>query len=237
MQRKRVAALPRSLLYQSTPPQFGDICHLSHTALLCHHHLMTPTLDLKHALFAEREASFFRLKGGFPIPLAGAVYWIMLGTVGYLTPNRQLWIFVAFWMSGIMFPIALLFAKLFRNNFMRERTAVTDAIFPAFASMLLFWPIAISAWWTYPPIVPLILAIGMSTHWPIIGWMYGRTALFTTHAVVRAIACFILWNWFPSTRFTLLPFTVAFIYLVTVIAIFFASSAKKHTQATEALAS
>jgi hypothetical protein len=126
-----------------------------------------------------------------------------------------------------MFPLALLFAKLFRNNFMRNRTAVTNVPFPAFASMLLFWPTAISAWWTYPAIVPLILAIGMSTHWPIIGWTYGRTALFTTHAVMRVIACFILWKWFPSTRFTLLPFTVALIYLATVIAVFFTSSTRE----------
>jgi hypothetical protein len=198
---------------------------------------MTPAIDLKQALFDEREASFFRLQGGFPIPLAGTVDWAMLGTIGYLTPNRHLWIFIAYCLSGVMFPIAILFAKLFRNNFMRDRTAVSDTIFPAFTSMLLFWPIAISAYWTYPPIVPLILAIGMSTHWPIIGWMYGRTALFTTHAVVRAIACFILWNWFPTTRFTILPFTVAFIYLATVIAIFFASSAKRQASNTEALVS
>jgi hypothetical protein len=84
--------------------------------------------------------------------------------------------------------------------------------------------LAISAWWTYPPIVPLILAVGISIHWPIIGWIYGRTCIYTAHAAVRAIACFILWNWFPATRFTLLPFTVALIYIFTVFAICLSSA-------------
>jgi uncharacterized protein DUF7010 len=73
-----------------------------------------------------------------------------------------------------------------------------DALWPAFVSMLLFWPIAISAYWTYPQLVPLVLAIGMSIHWPLIGWTYGRTAIYTAHAVVRAVACFVLWNWWPQ---------------------------------------
>jgi hypothetical protein len=137
--------------------------------------------------------------------------------------SRGQWILLAFVTSGGIFPLALLFAKLFRVNFMGDKTAVTDLLFPAFASMLLFWPIAISAFWTYPQLVPLVLAIGMSLHWPIIGWMYGRTAIFTTHAVVRAIVCFVLWNWWPSSRFTLLPFAVCALYLATIVAIFIAA--------------
>ena len=31
----------------------------------------------------DQLASFVRLKGGFPFPLAGAVYWVALGVAGY----------------------------------------------------------------------------------------------------------------------------------------------------------
>jgi hypothetical protein len=191
-------------------------------------------MDLKQALFADREASFFRLRAGYPIPLAGATWWAILGTAGYLLPSRGQWILFAFVTSGAVFPLALLFAKLSKVDFMHDKTAVTDLLFPAFTSMLLFWPIAISAFWTYPQLVPLILAIGMSIHWPVIGWTYGRTAIFTAHAVVRAIACFVLWNWWPSTRFTVLPFTVSAIYLATVCALLIASSPERQkTQKTK----
>jgi hypothetical protein len=85
--------------------------------------------------------------------------------------------------------------------------------------MLLFWPIAVAAWWSHPPLVPLVLAIGMAIHWPVIGWTYGRTALFTAHAVVRAVACFAIWQWMPAHRYTLLPLAVSAVYLATVVAI------------------
>ena len=191
---------------------------------------MLNSMNLKQALFAEREASFFRLRGGYPIPIAGAVWWAALGMAGYLLHSHHLWIFLAFVTSGLMFPLAMLLARLLRNDFMRDRTAVSDLLFPAFTSMMLFWPIVISAWWAYPPLVPLILGIGMSIHWPVIGWTYGRTAIYTAHAVVRAIACFVLWNWFPSTRFTVLPFAVSAIYLATVAAILIASSAGRQAR-------
>ena len=83
---------------------------------------------------------------------------------------------------------------------------------------------AIAAFWTYPDLVPLILGVGMSIMWPVIGWSYGRTALYSTHAVVRAVMCFVLWNWWPSTRFTVLPLAVSAIYLATVVVLLVASS-------------
>ena len=184
------------------------------------------TVDLRLALLAEREATFFRLRGGYPIPLAGAVWWTFLGVAGYIFHNRGLWNLLAFATSGTIFPLALLLAKLFKIDFMRDRTAVSDAIFPNLVSMLLFWPIAFSAYGTYPQLIPLILSVGMAVQWPMVGWTYGRTALFTTHAIVRAITCFVLWNWFPSTRFTLLPLSVALIYLLTIGAILITSSAR-----------
>jgi len=196
---------------------------------------MTNSTDLRQALFAEREASFFRLKGGYPVPVAGAIWWAGLGVAGYLLPSRHLWIFLAFVTSGTIFPLAIVLAWLFKNNFMRDKTPVSDLLFPGLISMALFWPLAISAWWSYPPLVPLILAIGMSILWPVIGWTYGRTAIFTAHAVVRAIVCFILWNWFPSTRFTILPLAVSAIYLITIGAILISSSAGKKAQAATSI--
>ena len=179
---------------------------------------MDRTLALRTELRAERAAAYARLRGGFPIPLAGAVWWAALGVAGHVAAP-SLWIFVAFVSSGLIFPLALLFARLFRIDFMRDRSAIGDVILPAFISMLIFWPIAISAWWSFAPLVPLVLGIGMAIHWPVIGWTYDRTAMFSAHAVARAVVCFAIWNWLPAHRFTLLPLAVSAIYLITVGAI------------------
>jgi hypothetical protein len=189
---------------------------------------------LKSALVAEREATFFRLRGGYPIPLAGGIWWTVLSVAGYVIHRRELWILFAFVTSGTIFPLALLLAKVTKIDFMRDRTALSDMVLPALISMLLVWPMAISAFWTYPALVPLILSIGMSVQWPVIGWTYRRTTLFTSHAIVRAVACFVLWNWFPSTRFTLLPLTVAAIYAATVV-ILYVTSSQRTTIAVQAM--
>ena len=145
--------------------------------------------DLKAAVRADRLASYQRLKGGFPIPLAGAAYWAVLAYVGS-TRDAKIWWTVAMWGSGLIFPVALLLSRAFRIDFMRDRTSVSDVLLPTFVSMLLFWPMLAGAIWTAPTLAPLILAIGMSLHWPVIGWSYGRTGLFTAHAVFRAVLRF-----------------------------------------------
>ena len=67
--------------------------------------------------------------------------------------------------------------------------------------------------------ISLILAVGMSIHWPVIGWSYGRTALYSAHAISRAVIPTALWLLFPDERLTWLPLSVSAIYLVTVVVI------------------
>jgi hypothetical protein len=182
--------------------------------------------ELRAALRADRLAAYKRLRGGFPIPLAGAVYWGVLAWAGTRL-GIEPWCGLAFIGSGAIFPLALLFAKLFGNGFMKDRTAAGDVLVPAFIAMLLFWPMVVAAMQVAPQLVPLILAIGMSLHWPVIGWSYGRTTLYSAHSIVRAIAALLIWLLLPEARFTLLPLSVAAIYLVTVLAIFVDSARVK----------
>jgi len=176
------------------------------------------TTQLRAALLADRLAAYKRLRGGFPIPLAGAVYWGVLAWLGTILTVHS-WCMIAFIGSGTIFPMALLFAAIFRNGFMKDKTAAGDVLLPAFISMLLFWPMIIAAFSIAPQLVPLILAIGMSLHWPVIGWSYGRTGLYSAHSIVRAIVCLFIWLYYPEARFTVLPLAVACVYLVTVLAI------------------
>lgn len=175
--------------------------------------------ELKAALLKERLASYVRLRGGFPIPLAGAIYWLVLGIAGYRLELAD-WAMFAFISSGAIFPLALLLAKIFKNPFMKDKGVVDSVLVPAFISMLLFWAFIVVAVKEAPQIVPVILAIGMSIHWPVIGWSYGRSALFSAHAIVRALLVVFIWFQFPDAHLTLLPFSVAWVYLLTVGAIF-----------------
>lgn len=176
-------------------------------------------MDLNAALLAERHAAYVRLKGGYPLPVAGAIYWAALAVAGTVLPAKG-WILVALWCSGLIFPLGILVAKLVGNSFIKDRTAVSSLLLPAFISMLLFFPMLFAALQVAPALAPLILAIGMSIHWPMIGWSYGKTGIYSAHAIVRAVVCFAIWTWLPEGRFTLLPAAVALAYVGTVIAIF-----------------
>ncbi|MCQ8184153.1 DUF7010 family protein [Parvularcula maris] len=174
--------------------------------------------ELRLALKESRIATYYRLRGGFPIPLAGAVYWLALAYLGTIWQLGS-WAMAAFYGSGLIFPMAVLFSKLFGVEFLKDKAAVGSALLPAFISMLLFWsfiPAAVSA---APEMIVLILAVGMSGHWPVIGWTYGRTALYSAHAVARAVLCGWLWHAFPDDRLVVIPLTVAAIYLATVLGI------------------
>ena len=186
------------------------------------------TAELAAALKRERLQSYARLRGGYSIPAAGAVYWAILGLLGYQL-ELQDWAMAAFFGSGMIFPLALLFSKLLKNPFMKEKSPVGGVLLPAFLGMLLFWPMIIAAGQVAPSLIPLILAIGMSIHWPVIGWSYGRVFIYSAHAVIRAIAVLFIWLQFPEARLTWLPFSVAAVYFATIVVILVDSARIKTT--------
>jgi hypothetical protein len=135
------------------------------------------------------------------------------------------WSLLAAVMSGVIFPLAIGDAAIVRNPFMKVNVPDQGAVFMAMGAMLLFWPMAVAAMRNFNALTPLILAIGMSGHWPVFGWSYGRPLPFPAHAIVRAIVCFGVWEYLPDGRFTVLPAAVAAIYVVTVAVLFVDSGA------------
>lgn len=170
---------------------------------------MSFALDLSET----RRSYFAATGGGASLPAAGALYWGCLAAAGLVLPTPQ-WILAAFVTSGLIYPLGLLLQKPFGSN-INARSPLTSLFMPAFVGMFLSWPVTIAAYPVAPEITPLALAIGMSIHWPVIGWAYGKTLLFTGHAVVRAVAVSAVWFLLPDERFTTLPLMVAVIYLAT----------------------
>lgn len=184
-------------------------------------------MDLKAQLLRARLESYAALSGGYPVPLAGMIYWSALCVYGHVASLHN-WSVIAFITSGLIFPLAVVLAKVLRKDFMKAKGPVDSVLAPAFIGMLLFWPSAIIAYEAAPQLVPLILAIGMSAHWPVIGWSYGRTPIYAAHAIVRAIAVTAIWVTGPEVyRITVLPGAVSLIYIITVIALFIDSGAVK----------
>lgn len=170
-------------------------------------------MHFAQALDQERRYFLVTSNGGIALPVAGAIYWLVLGLAGfYLKPGQ--WVLLAFFTSGLIFPLGLLLQKPLRANLL-VKTPLSGMIAPALMAMLLSWPVTIAASGVNRSLAPLALAIGMSLHWPMIGWLF-KSRVCLLHAVVRAVVVSGIWYTFPADRFTVLPLAVAVIYGLTV---------------------
>lgn len=164
-------------------------------------------------LNAEKSKYIVATNGGIALPVAGFIYWLLLGMAGfYLEANT--WALLGFFTSGLIFPLGLLLQKPLHANLM-VKGPLSGLVLPAMTSMFLSWPMIIAGYLTDVSLVPLLLTIGMSLHWPAIGWMYGsKTCLI--HAISRVALVTLLWFALPEYRFTVIPLVVSLIYLITI---------------------
>jgi hypothetical protein len=175
-------------------------------------------MSLVETLASERSALYARARGGVSAPAAGFLYWGGLALLGKVLPERG-WMLAAFFGSGLIFPLAILLQRPLGADVL-AKSPLSGAVFAALFSMLIgTWSITITAFLKAPALVPLTLAIGMALHWPVIGWMYGRTVLFSLHLIVRTAAVMAIWLLWPTERFTLLPTAVSAVYFVTAVII------------------
>lgn len=177
-------------------------------------------MDLRDGLLDVRRNSYARLRGGYPIILAGMIYWLALSVFSQLVePTAQLQ--AGFILSNMIVPLAMVIALIVRNPFMKDRTVLSPLLVPTFIAMLLFWPMLfIAKSEAGAGVVISILAIGLSLHWPVIGWTYGRTVLFSAHAIVRAALVLWIFYAFPDQQMLYIPLGVAACYAVTALIVY-----------------
>jgi len=80
-------------------------------------------MDLKAQLLRERLESYAALSGGYPVPLAGMIYWAALCVYGHVATLHN-WSVIAFITSGLIFPLAVVLAKVLRKDFMKAKGPV-----------------------------------------------------------------------------------------------------------------
>jgi len=171
-------------------------------------------MNFVEQLSQEKRNYLVGSNGGISLPIAGAVYWLLLSIAG-LYLSTKAWGFWAFCTSGLIFPLGLLLSKFVKSD-LTYKSSLTNLFLPALLSMMLMFPSAIAAFSIAPELVPLILAIGMSVHWPVITWAYGIVKVGIGHALIRTILVTGIWYLFPEYRLTLLPLTVSLVYIGTV---------------------
>lgn len=168
--------------------------------------------DIATALLQERRRYCAEAGGGVSLPVAGAVYWTALAVAGLYLPPQD-WAFAAAVGSGLIFPLGILLQGPFRSPFMRAKSPLSGVTMAAIVAINLLWPVHFAVIPAMPEAAPLTLAIGMTLHWPIIGWSYASRVCMA-HAVARTVAVAAIWFALPEARFTVLPAAVAILYVL-----------------------
>lgn len=162
----------------------------------------------------ERRSLLVANRAGISLPVAGAIYWLVLAICGYVLP-RQIWVFVACFGSGAIFPLGLMLSKPLKSPLLESTSPLAQVAAQAVLSINLLWPLYLVIALSDQLLLPLALGIGMGLHWPIIGWMY-RSRACLIHALVRTVLVTAIWFLLPAHRLTLLPLAIALVYAFTV---------------------
>lgn len=167
--------------------------------------------NLNQAVLEERKRYSAAAGGGVSLPVAGAVYWAVIGVLGfYLDPGE--WAYAAAAGSGLIFPLGLLLQGPLRSPFMKTKSPLSGITMAAIIAINLLWPVHVVLISVYPDAAPLSLAIGMTLHWPLIGWAYASRVCMA-HAIIRTAVVTLIWFGLPELRFTGIPFAVSALYV------------------------
>lgn len=165
-------------------------------------------------LHLERARFAISANGVVCAPAAGGIYWSALAILAPFV-ETQLWCFLAFVGSGLIFPLALALQKPLRSNMMIKGNPLGGPGAYAFANMALCWAITIPAFHVDPQLVPLALGIGMSLHLVGTAWSMNLKS-YLLHPLIRAAIVVALWYAFPVQRFFYIPIAIAAIYFLTI---------------------
>lgn len=154
-------------------------------------------------------------KKGYPFFLAGTLYWLVMGILGMVMDvSQQLALFYVIGTSCI-FPLAILIGKIVGSNLLTKNPlGVLGGIIGAIQAFYI--PLWIVLYLEHYELVPLGIGLLGASHFLPYLWIYrSKSYLFLT--IAMAVISLVFGYIFLDLAFIGLPFTLAALYLVTVI--------------------
>lgn len=165
----------------------------------------------------EKQRIEFAKRKFLATPLSGLIAWLLVGVSGLFFPDRTT-VWVLFIATGSIVYLALLISKFTGENFLDKNKPenVFDALFMyTVAQAVLVYAIAIPFFLIDFSSLPLTVGILTGTMWLPFSWII-KHWIGIFHAVVRTVLIVLFWYLFPEQRFVVIPFTIAFIYIITI---------------------
>ena len=165
-------------------------------------------------LAAERRGFFLATRGAVWLPMTGAVFWSVLGALGFVWSPRR-WCVVMLSVGVVALPVGVVFFRWLVGR-LEPKSPLATLIGPALIPVALSLGMALAVFRSDSSLVPLALVVGLASHWPAVGWLFD-TVIFAVHTVVRVVVAVSLWMVLPSGRFTWLPISIGVIYALTAL--------------------
>jgi hypothetical protein len=151
-------------------------------------------------------------RNGYPIFIAGALYWLVTGILGLVIEGKTLALCYLLGVGGI-FPLGILLSQWLKTNMLSKNPlgALSGIVGGIQAFFLPLW---IVIYIEHYELIPMAIGLLAGSHFLPYVWIYrSRMYLFLTLAM--AAASFFLGYIFDQLAFSVLPFVMVVIYLAT----------------------
>ncbi|MFF2446124.1 DUF7010 family protein [Neobacillus sp. NPDC058068] len=154
---------------------------------------------------------------GYPFFISGTIYWFVMGGLSFFIENEKLLALCFLLATGSIFPLAIAISRLLKINILSNNPlGVLGGIIGGIQAFYI--PVWVVIYLEKPELIPMAIGILASSHFLPYAWIYqSKIYLFLT--ILMALTAFIFGYVFIEQGFSLLPFLLAALYLLTALAL------------------
>ncbi|GFN30818.1 DUF7010 family protein [Paenibacillus xylaniclasticus] len=164
--------------------------------------------ELKHQLIGEA-------KKGYPFFVAGILFWLVMGGLQFVISSQKQLALCYIIGMGSIFPIAIAIGQLLQVNLLSKNPLGTlGGIIGGIQAF--FLPVWIIVYLERPELVPMTVGVLVASHFLPYAWIY-QSKTYLLFTIAMAALSVVFGYVLNDLAFTVLPFVLAGVYLITVI--------------------
>lgn len=146
---------------------------------------------------------------GYPLFLAGALYWSVMAALGlYLETERLSLIYIL--AMCMVFPLGVAIGSVLKVNFITRNNPLGTLGGILAGVQMCYLPVYIIIYQTTPTWVPVVIGLLGGSHFLPYAWVYNSKAYYFQTGAMVVVSLL-----FTASTFTLLPLAMAAVYLIT----------------------
>ncbi|MFB5252084.1 hypothetical protein ACE38F_17205 [Bacillus mycoides] len=158
-----------------------------------------------------------KTKKGFPVIIAGLLFWIVASITGVILPEKQVvWVYLIG--MGCVFPFGLMIAAILKIDMFAKGNPLGTLAGVIGGINVLNIPFVLLAYFQFPEWLPFVVAMLIGVHFLPYVWIYESKSygFLSVGTVLVTSVCGIL---FAKKGFIVIPMAVTVVYFITLISV------------------